>query len=156
MSFTAGKFGEQQVMNLLQEINIDPTFNTGDSRKELAKWDLKFSFQDKEYTAEVKYDRMSSITGNIAIEVYNHKSDYFSGVLSSEADLWFVYVNQKLYVTTKLNLLKYIHKTVPFKIVEGGDDNSTMLIYKNYDILKIFKELKNGPIFQKWLAAISR
>lgn len=143
MSFAAGEIGESAVIKLLQDKGCVIHKNDGDSRDELARFDFIIEYDNRKYTAEVKYDMKASFTGNIAIEVYNHKSNYLSGILATQAELWFLVLQPcYIYVSAVKKLRKFIHEVCPRKIVEGGDNNSTMFLYKKEIILPIFRKLQ--------------
>jgi len=90
---------------------------------------------------EVKFDKMSKKTGNIAIEYWNSKQDKPSGITATMAKFWAHIVfdkgtdNMKVYMTEVSKLRTWIVKHAPFKKIKGGgDDNADLLIYKMEDI----------------------
>lgn len=110
-------------------------------------YDLKFraSKRSKPFTVEVKFDKMSEKTGNIAIEYYNPKAGKDSGIASSKADIWvYVLPDQSAWAVNLLELQCYVLENKPIKNVKlGGDKNASLYLYKK-DILEIlFVRLDN-------------
>lgn len=112
-------------------------------------WDLSASQPGTGYevfTVEVKYDEMQSETGNIAIEVYNTKSDKPSGLTATKADLWCHVLKDSMWITSVTTLKEFCEEHKPFKkFKKAGDENATILLYKTNDILKIFDRIDGIP-----------
>lgn len=96
---------------------------------------------------EVKYDKMSKKTGNMAIEYWNSKQDKPSGITSTLAKFWAHIVFDKgtnvmkVYMAEVSKLREWIAKHAPLKKIKGGgDDNADLLIYKT-DIIFGEKDL---------------
>ncbi len=140
----AGKFGEQTVLNHLKSLDIEARKNP--NSKDI-KWDIEFFHNNEWYSIEIKYDKMESETGNIAIEYYNTKKASPSGILATTSDFW-VFVLQNplsIWLAKTSELLKFFNDTKPYRdITCGGDDNSAMKLYKREDILStVFTQIDN-------------
>lgn len=85
---------------------------------------------DNGYTAEVKYDRESIDTHNIAFE-YKYKGEP-SGISTSKAIDWIqIYYSDKWVYSQirKINLQSFLKSNIQyFKRVKGGDDMQSCLI----------------------------
>ena len=108
-------------------------------------WDLSASQPGTGYevfTVEVKYDDMQSQTGNIAIEIYNPKSDKPSGLTATKADLWCHVLKDSAWITSVNALKQFCEERKPFKQFDSaGDGNARILLYKTDDILEIFERI---------------
>jgi hypothetical protein len=91
---------------------------------------------------EVKHDVMAQKTGNVAIEFYNPKSCKHSGIGITKADLWCHVMQGEIWAASVQSLKKFIDENPPDRtITTGGDDNSSMYLYKKDTIL--------GPLMLK-------
>lgn len=143
---TVGDFAEDFVVGIFEKHNIEMFYNKETTRKKLAQWDLKFLQNQKDVLVEVKFDMKSSYTGNLAIEFFNTKQGIPSGISSTKSDLWAIVLKKPMscWITKTSVLRKYIEQNEPFRIVDGGDDNSAMKLYKKDKILiDIFHQI-NG------------
>jgi hypothetical protein len=126
-----GKEGEVRVATYFESLGIITELNPSKKRAELSKWDMKSTWGKLEFTSEVKNDLYAARTGNIAIEVYNPKSDKPSGVYITEAHIWCHITHGKLYFTSVAKLREYIESIKPLKTIErAGDGNAKILLYK--------------------------
>lgn len=146
-SKTHGDTGENFVIALLQSLNI-----SADKNSDLtiaSKYDILCKMGHKKFTAEVKFDRMAEKTENIAIEIFNPKSNKHSGINITEADIWFHLIPDGSNITCWFNktstIQKFIEENKPKKTVElAGDGNATILLYSMNDTLdKILFRLEN-------------
>jgi hypothetical protein len=142
-----GDAGENFVISLLKSINI-----TAEKNSDLtiaSKYDIACQMGRKKFTGEVKFDRMAEKTDNIAIEIFNPKSNKHSGINITEADLWFHLIPDGDNITCWFNktsaILKFIGEHAPKKTVElAGDQNATILLYSMNDTLdKVLFRLEN-------------
>ena len=105
-------------------------------------WDLSAAQPGTDYevfTVEVKYDEMQAATGNIAIEVYNSKSNKPSGLSATKADLWCHVLKDSVWITSVKKLKEFCKEHKPLrKVGAAGDGNASIFLYKTDDILKIF------------------
>ena len=89
---------------------------------------------------EVKFDKMSASTGNLAIEYYNPKLDKPSGITASKSDCWiFVVPDPKMsaFLVEVPCLLDYINNNKPFRTIDaGGDKNASLYLYKRQAIFE--------------------
>ena len=116
-----GCSAEKEVSELFSKKGYSFKFNTSKTVCELKKWDIEITKEDVVYKVEVKYDLMSSRTGNLAIEL--------KCVLESEADYFVYKFNNEFWYTTRKNLTLEISREGRF--VTGGDrGNSYMKLIK--------------------------
>ena len=96
------------------------------------------------FTVEVKYDEMQHLTGNIAIEFYNCKSNKPSGLSATKADLWCHVLKESTWMTSVKKLKDFCENKKPFRtITGGGDGNASIFLYNTKDIIKIFERVDN-------------
>lgn len=142
-----GDTGENFVISLLKSVNIIAEKNS--DLTTASKYDISCQMGRKKFTAEVKFDRMAEKTDNIAIEIFNPKSNKHSGINVTEADLWFHLIPDGNNITCWFNktsvIQDFIEQNTPKKIVElAGDGNATILLYSMSDTLnKILFRLEN-------------
>lgn len=139
-----GTKGEAALLKILKDNDIVCSLNKSLSRNKLSKWDIEFILNSCVYTAEVKYDFYESKSGNIAIEIFNPKLNKPSGLSVTEADLWVtVLADLQVWICKTNDLRQYISSNKFHKKIEcGGDNNSTMLLYKSNKILPdVFKRI---------------
>lgn len=87
---------------------------------------------------EVKFDKMSESTGNLAVEVFNPKSDKPSGIMATMSDFWvFCFGNPIQIWVSEVDALKsYINDNKPFRVIDvGGDNNASLYLYKRDELL---------------------
>lgn len=138
--FEVGATAEQYVAWLLQRAGYSVARSTGrDSDK-----DLCVSRGGLSCTIEVKFDRMSGATGNLAIEFWNPRSDLPSGITATRADYW-VYVLEKplvAYLVSVRSLVDFMAATQPLKSVRyAGDGNASIHLYKLESLFPILGTL---------------
>jgi hypothetical protein len=108
-------------------------------------WDLSVAQREtgsEVFTVEVKYDEMEDTTGNMAIEIYNPKSDKPSGLMATKADLWCHVLKESVFITTVKKLKEFVRNTKPFRTVgAAGDGNAKIHLFKTDDILYIFHRI---------------
>src|SRR6185312_15193469 len=139
-SLASGKTGENLIKRLLESAGYSVHQKTG----EFAAYDL--SIEPLGVTLEVKYDDKSHFTGNLAFELYNTKSNKFSGVLGTRATFWVhVLPDKSVWLSHSETLRNILDKVVlawyDGFITFGGDDNSLMLIIKKDTILPYFTRI---------------
>ena len=137
--FERGKEGEDLLISLLKKAKISCERN--ESKEERSYYDVKAKLESSSITCEVKNDLYASKSGNIAIEVYNPKSNKKSGLTITKSDLWVHIVDGNVWVARTADLKGFIETNKPLREVEkAGDGNATILLYKAKDILpKVFK-----------------
>lgn len=140
-----GSLAEKLVMNYLTLAGIDTIPNT--DKESRSYYDLEFKLGSKRVTCEVKLDFLASKTGNMAIEIKNTKTGKDSGLSITTATLWTVCIrdfeNWAIFVVSVNSLKNYIKNHRGIRKEGVGDGNSTILLYKCDDILKIFSRLDN-------------
>ena len=134
-----GRVAEELVIELFKKHKIKIT----EDKSDLITHDLQFEHKDKKYHIEVKFDMMQSKTKNIAIEYFNTKKAKPSGINATKADLWCIVLQNPSSVwLTSTKLLKEYVKDNPGRLVDGGDNNSSMILYKSSEILEsVFKRI---------------
>jgi hypothetical protein len=134
--FATGDSGEQWVMELMTAASFICTKNEDPDTRAL--WDVECDG----FTIEVKNDIYAERSGNIAIEVYNPKSQKPSGLNITNADLWCHIAFGKVYCTTVAALKQFVADTEPKRIIEaGGDGNATLYLYDANVILPVFTRI---------------
>jgi len=90
------------------------------------------------FTTEVKYDKYEARSGNVAIEIWNPKLNQPSGLNITKADFWCHVLQDSAWITSVETLKGFTEANKPFRYIEcGGDDNSTMLLYRRDDVLPV-------------------
>jgi hypothetical protein len=129
-----GKAGEVRVKTVLEESGIPTEFN--DDKDLKPYFDLISEFHPRDFTTEVKNDEMSLKTGNIAIEIYNPRSNHPSGLYITKANLWAHLVGDAVWITSVTNLKQFFKSTPPYRTIKrAGDRNATVVLYQMSDIL---------------------
>lgn len=142
--FFGGLKSEDFVLNLLLEDNALIVKPIG----KFVEYDFECIHPLIKCTLEVKYDKKSSLTKNIAIEIYNPLAGKESGIAVTKADFWCIMLpKQQLYFCPTIKLKHFIVNTPEKKMVFGGDSNSIMLLYQKTEILKIFNQYIPGKSF---------
>jgi hypothetical protein len=137
-SFTLGHKAEQLIIAILNQNGFTARKNSEFDKR--YDYDIVFDFGKRVYKVEVKYDKMSNKTGNIAIEFFNAKKGEASGISVTCADLWAQVLSPtELFITSVTRLRGYTEKTKPKRVIyAGGDDNSDMMLFDKDDILSVF------------------
>lgn len=99
---------------------------------DLSHGDLKY---------EIKADFMAQKTGNIFIEFISFNSP--SGIATTHADFFVVFVGKEVYKIPTNVLKKCISDKAYFRIVSGGDKNASMGYLFKKDIFNSFKVVIN-------------
>lgn len=139
-----GNKGEILFLQILEKAGLKAEKNS--DKKSLKYWDVK---TDCGFLFEIKYDLYSARSGNIAIEFFNPKTAQFSGLTATKAHFWIQTLPDETAWMTPVSKLKtYCSSTKPLKVIAaGGDDNSSMYIYKKDLILdSIFARIDESNI----------
>lgn len=130
-----GSIGEQLLIKILTANAMNPVKNV--DKAQLKYFDVKADLKGRELLFEVKYDLYSARSGNVAIEFYNPKSCINSGITATKADFWVhTFPGEEIWLAKTSNLIAFCAKAKPVKIITaGGDDNSSMYLYKKDLIL---------------------
>jgi hypothetical protein len=99
------------------------------------KYDIRFTFNSRCFTIEVKQDFLFQKTGNVAIEYVSRNRD--SGVTTSEADIWCYVLGEEVYFCPTKRLRAILENT-EFRKVSGGDNNTSRMYLVP---VKTFKEI---------------
>lgn len=138
-SLIQGTNGEQLVLSL---------FHSHDIVAEIINekyYDIAFTLGEDDWRhVEVKNDIMAEKTGNLAIEIYNPKSNIKSGLSLTKAEIWATVLDSGIYFVATKQLKTFTKKEKPVKDIScGGDDNAKLLLYKKDHILPIFCKVDN-------------
>jgi hypothetical protein len=107
-------------------------------------YDVICQLPPKTFTVEVKYDVMSTRTGNIAVEYWNSKQNKPSGITASTSNLWCYVIGseKEIWLTPTSKLRLFVQNEKPVKSIEnGGNKNSNMLIYEKNHICSAFTRI---------------
>ena len=103
---------------------------------------IKFLKENKEVLFEVKDDKKGKNTGNIAIEFLSREKP--SGIATTTSDYWVQKYEDSFYIVDVETLKQAIGERKYFNIVEGGDNNTSLLyLFKRDDYLDIVVEGMN-------------
>lgn len=141
-----GSKGEVLLIEILDKAQIKSEKNK--EKKSLQHWDIH---TENGIKFEVKYDLYSARSGNIAIEFFNPKIGKQSGIGATQAHFWIhVLPDNSVWLASVKNLKKFVSETKPLKtIAAGGDDNSSMHLYKKDLILgTVFVRLDETNVVQ--------
>lgn len=133
-----GSAGEKAVISVLEEAGIECGRNPATTRKKLVEYDLKCLLGSRQFSVEIKSDRMARKSGNLAIEHYNVKSCKPSGIKATKADFWIVVLcnPSEIYLTSVMQLKDFCKTNKPYRdIACGGDDNAALWLYRMENIL---------------------
>lgn len=124
-----------------QEIETFFSFMGTISKSKTIEYDLLVEYFEP-FSIEIKYDIYAAKSGNIAVEYFNTKQNKPSGINASKADFWVYYLSKDyIYITTLKNLKDFTNREKPFRLVDGGDNNAAIMLYKKDHILPIFTNL---------------
>lgn len=146
-SFATGDRGEKKVISVLSSVGITAVKN--EDKDTRADYDLMCEYEEKKFTAEVKYDVMSEKTGNVAFEYFNSKSNKPSGIYGTKADLWFHLLpdgsNIVVCVCKVKKIRDFCRDIAPLKNLKGvGDNNADIMLYTVDTVLEqLFDRLDN-------------
>ena len=135
----SGRAGELLVKSLFEDAGIYCELVIGRN----SDYDMGCSLNGLVFFVEIKNDVKATFTNNIAIEFYNTKSGKPSGLLITKADIWAHIIQREVYLMDVQTLRELCEKTPPYKIVEGGDNNSLIYLYDK-SILPSFFLCKNS------------
>lgn len=140
-----GKRGEKLVASVLEFGGIECEINDSSTN---IYYDISCKMGRKKFKVEVKSDYMAAKTGNLAIEYYNTKKDEESGLYITKAEIWAHCIkdgdNLTVWATNVKTLKQFIEDEKPERIIDnGGDNNASLLLYKDFHILEIFRQLDN-------------
>jgi hypothetical protein len=133
-----GSVAEQLVFNILKDAGFIPVLNKDKATR--AFWDIEIECGTK---FEVKYDLYSKRSGNIAIEFFNSKLSKPSGIGCTKANFWVQVIpgdnGDECWMCPVPKLISFCSQITPLKVISsGGDDNSSMYLYKKDTILEVF------------------
>lgn len=149
--FNLGKKGEEFLKNLLQKCGY--TCTEVDTLNKSA-YDIKAKPpKGKEFTIECKYDSYSQISGNLALEYFNPKTNKPSGIYVTTAQIYCYLlpddINMTAWIISTNRLREFVKTEVPLKNLQKvGDGNASILLYKLDHILPHFSRIDNLPCDQ--------
>lgn len=138
-----GKKGELKVTDIFNSFGYETESNI--VKGQLSDYDIKIIKDELSFTIEVKNDEYAKRSGNVAIEVFNPKSNKASGLSATKANFWAQVLDDEVWITTVDKLREFTKTAKPHKIIDvGGDNNATLMLYKKEDILnEIFTRIDN-------------
>lgn len=131
-SLKVGNIGENRVISMLRALGIIVSKN--EDKDTRAFYDLICEYDGVKFTCEVKFDVMSEKTGNVAIEIFNSKSNKPSGIFVTKADIWIHILpddsNLAICICSVKKIKEYSKKEQPLRIIKGaGDNNADIMLY---------------------------
>lgn len=132
-----GNSKEELVLKRLHELGYQGQFSG------IKDYDIVFTTKSGELKGEVKFDKMSDKTGNLAIEFFNPKLNRDSGLSATTADVWFyVFPDGTIWWAYTKELKEFIENNKPAKTFKGGGDkNADLYLYRKSFIKKVFEVL---------------
>jgi hypothetical protein len=132
------KFGKKYEMELLKYLDYD-IYKTKDGL--FKEYDLKIYKNNKAIRYEVKADRLSYKTNNIAIEYECSKKD--SGITTTTSKYYAYFIikpndNYDLYIIPTKDIKTFIKENKYIRIVNGGDNYNSKMYLFNVNIFKDF------------------
>ncbi len=127
----AGNSIESKLQEILIKAGVACQLNSDPSK--YREYDLSCELNKKEFFIEAKFDKYCERSGNIAIEFYNPKAGKPSGIGVTTADIWAHAITcpYSIWVTSVSKLKRFILENKPLRTIScGGDDNSSMHLYK--------------------------
>ncbi len=149
-SYNIGNVGENLIIKLLSDFGINCVKNIDYIKR--YDYDLLCKYKDREFTIEVKFDKYSIRSGNLAIETHNTRSDTPSGIMASNADLWIQIVGTEkdVNIVNTQKLKNFVRDETPYKVIENaGDSNARLFLYKFEHILPIFRKLSLDNLLEE-------
>ena len=130
-----GRKAEEVVASLYQQCGLTTSFCDNSDYDILVK--------ELEITLEVKFDKMASKTGNMAIEVRNTSLNKPSGLYVTKADIWVCVLEDGSVHIIKVDKLKQILSTTkPKKVIKrAGDNNAHIVLYPLTTLLPCFTRI---------------
>ena len=132
------KFGKKYEMELLKYLD----YNIYETKDGLFKeYDLKIKINQKSTTYEVKADRITYKTNNIAIEYECSKKK--SGISTTKSDFYAYFIikpndNYDLYIIPTKDIKAFIKENKYKRIVNGGDNYNSKMYLFDINIFKNF------------------
>ena len=132
------KFGKKYEIELLKYLDYE-SYDFVDGL--FKDYDLKININQKSTTYEVKSDRITYKTNNIAIEYECSKKK--SGILTTKADFYAYFIikpndNYDLYIIPTKDIKAFIKEKKYKRIVNGGDNYNSKMYLFDINIFKNF------------------
>ena len=132
------KFGKKYEIELLKYLDYE-SYDFVDGL--FKDYDLKININQKSTTYEVKADRITYKTNNIAIEYECSKKK--SGILTTKADFYAYFIikpndNYDLYIIPTKDIEAFIKEKQYKRIVNGGDNFNSKMFLFDINIFKNF------------------
>jgi len=124
-----GKIGERMLADLLGTVfKVRPA--SGRSH------DVEFELDEVWQRCEVKFDRMSNFTGNVALEWRNDRTGEPSGLLASVTSLWFVILADEIWGACTHRMRQVFHGGGHIRdVAAAGDGNARIRLFSKASIL---------------------
>lgn len=140
-----GRQAEEWVCHLFRKAGLSASLNEDKQTREERDIDLWLGGPQG---VEVKFDKRSAETGNLALEYWNPLRNKPSGLLATRASLWVHVLPLPLtaFVAPVAVLKQFIAEVKPVRLVQGaGDDNADILLYPLERLFPIFYSLDETP-----------
>lgn len=143
--FKSGKEAEKWFANLLSATgNKNVEFNTSNDVSELTKWDIQCTNKkDKNIKFEIKWDKISTKTGNLALEFFSRTKP--SGIAATTADFFVFLTNDEFYIF-ETKVLKELVSKMNFKSLCINNGTSYCYLMSK----EIVKEYTHSIIKNNW------
>lgn len=130
---------------ILKDILASAGFACEESVGKDSRFDIKAQKNNLIITFEVKFDKYSEKSGNLAFEYQNSNSNKNSGITATTANIWSqIMPPREVWIINTNKLKEYIKNNKPFRtIIDAGDGNANLFLYKKSDIIHIFTRLDN-------------
>lgn len=142
-SMYVGSKAEMAVIDLLESHGIVCSKSIGKN----SFYDIEVELDNQYLFIEVKYDKMSDVTKNLALEYFNPKSEKLSGISVTQSDYW-IFAFEKplqLWISSIDEIKNYVGQNPPMKVVDiAGDRNASLYLYKRDKLISsIFTRIDN-------------
>jgi len=122
-----GHEAEDLLIEILSEKPTNTNFVKNTDPKKLSDYDFTFNFNGRVTTIEVKWDKKSDFTQNLAIEYWNPRQMKYSGILATKADLFAIQIKDRFLIFPTADLKALAFDTSK-KFKHAEIDNSTMVL----------------------------
>lgn len=144
IQFKQGEVGEDFIQEIFESSGIPLEKAQG----KCLEWDFKCVIGDRNFFLEVKYDKMESTTGRVALEYHNNRKDKPSGILATASDIWAIVLDKpkRAFITSTERLKQFFQEEEPSRDIRGGENGAAMLrLYETNHILEIFHPVDSSP-----------
>lgn len=141
-----GRSAERYVADLLRECGVET------EECDTVEMDIRCRVGSARFSVEVKYDKLASVTGNLAVEYWNSRSQKPSGINATEAEFWVFVLPDPLtaMIARTDDLRAFIAKHKPDRRVYGaGDGNARLYLYAMERLSRVFFSLSEANKYER-------